>query len=420
MRLTYPAAAWLAGVAFLFVSCSRNSSKHIPEAGIAPPTPVALDITHYQDVSLTNQDSDRILSEANSVLSNSRGRGNVSCPVGLTRHNPVTQFTAGSGIIRGSGDYTQVCSQPGYIHVVTQILWCKSFILLGTVLGCSDQSGTCMVVTRIVPEAGHDYEGILWAHEYGHTKNLFHRNDPDAVMNYVVTPDHRNVNQPECDAYHGQYLTITEISNASPALGVADFVRQEFIHGVPFDQAQKYNSDHDLQQLTAMLHDPAFEPYWNNVAAVLGMIGTEVAARQLEKFIQEGSGPLTKQTALAKNTAVLALGVSLAKTKSNAVLKFLVLHAHPSGWSLKRTSPNIESLSKPDATLAATAILALGLSGTAKAHQALTNFVARTKAEDSASATSLKSALGESLDQNAKVRDLGLARYMMALQPKSH
>ena len=45
-------------------------------------------------------------------------------------------------------------------------------------------------------------EGILWAHEYGHTRGLQHRDaDPNAVMNGIIGPTRRRITADECNAY---------------------------------------------------------------------------------------------------------------------------------------------------------------------------------------------------------------------------
>jgi len=45
-------------------------------------------------------------------------------------------------------------------------------------------------------------QGILWGHEYGHTKGLEHRNSgSNAVMYGSIGFNRRRVNRAECDAF---------------------------------------------------------------------------------------------------------------------------------------------------------------------------------------------------------------------------
>jgi hypothetical protein len=46
------------------------------------------------------------------------------------------------------------------------------------------------------------WEGILWLHEYGHTRGLNHRDDdPNAVMNGSISSTRLWVTSSECTAY---------------------------------------------------------------------------------------------------------------------------------------------------------------------------------------------------------------------------
>jgi hypothetical protein len=65
-------------------------------------------------------------------------------------------------------------------------------------------------------------------------------------------------------------------SGASASMDVRDFVRQVFIHGIPYEEARRYDAS-AVPVLLAMLRDPAQEDFWANVAVVLGMIGDERA-----------------------------------------------------------------------------------------------------------------------------------------------
>src|SRR5262249_31936486 len=111
------------------------------------------------------------------------------------RSGPVTSFNKGTGNIDSEDDFDQVVGLPGYVKVVNDIAWCDG--LIPNVVGCSPQPGDSMVVVRFAA----NQEGILWAHEYGHTKGLDHRNDSNAVMNPTVGPTRLMINASECNAY---------------------------------------------------------------------------------------------------------------------------------------------------------------------------------------------------------------------------
>ena len=86
---------------------------------------------------------------------------------------------------------------PGDVQVVESVEWCEksSNVSYGA---CSDRS-------TFVVEAGLDpaLAGPLWAHEFGHIRNLEHRqqDEPTMVMNSTVNERSRQVEDWECRQY---------------------------------------------------------------------------------------------------------------------------------------------------------------------------------------------------------------------------
>jgi hypothetical protein len=107
-------------------------------------------------------------------------------------------FTSGNGSINSQTDFDRIMGLPGHVKVVNQINWCGT--IKPNVIGCAPTPATpnSQVVVRYTPSQ----EGILWLHEYGHTRGLSHRNnDPNAVMNGLIAPTRLWVNSSECTAY---------------------------------------------------------------------------------------------------------------------------------------------------------------------------------------------------------------------------
>ena len=223
----------------------------------------SLQVRRFNTSSLTNADADKILGDATTVLQTNDGAGDVACATAFGRTGDVTAFTEGDGSIDSAAEFNALVALPGHIKIVNQINWCGA--LIPNVIGCAPVPGNSLAVVRFTPSL----EGILLAHEYGHNKGLNHRNDdPNAVMNGTIGATHLRVNASECTAY--QVLPATTVgmaqagppqpgaSGASPLMDVRDFVRQVFIHGIPYEEARRYDAS-AVPVLLAMLQDPIEE-----------------------------------------------------------------------------------------------------------------------------------------------------------------
>jgi len=86
-----------------------------------------------------------------------------------------------------------------------------------TLIGCAQLPGRSMAVERLnyePPEGiqleGNSIEGILWPHEFGHTKGLYHpaqscasNNDPQALMLPEIWTANATLNAQECFGFRG-------------------------------------------------------------------------------------------------------------------------------------------------------------------------------------------------------------------------
>lgn len=95
-----------------------------------------------------------------------------------------------------SNDLAVIERLPGNVKVVNQILWCGRTFALGLVAGCASGNSTSLSVIRSNP----NIEGRIWAHEFGHKRNLPYRNIPNFLMFRSAAPDHDAVNQFESNS----------------------------------------------------------------------------------------------------------------------------------------------------------------------------------------------------------------------------
>lgn len=159
-----------------------------------------LSVRRYTTTSLTNTRADEILKSSWSILDTIDGANDVACNVNTLwqgRRDDVTAFTTGNGIINSVADQNVVVGS--FVTVVNQINFCTK--ISPNIVGCAPIPGKWMLVVRL-PSSLAGMEGILWAHEYGHTRGLNHRSDSDAVMSSGgLDVTNLKVNATECGQF---------------------------------------------------------------------------------------------------------------------------------------------------------------------------------------------------------------------------
>jgi hypothetical protein len=168
---------------------------------IGEDTHIGLSIMRHETASLTNAAADAILADATNVLQTNDGPDDNTCLVHFVRKGNVGIFGVGDGSIDSQGEFDKFYAlnlvTKTKVFVVNQLNFCNGTIN-PIVIGCSPMPGDFQVVERFTTKE----EGILWAHEYGHTRGLKHRNDSAAVMNPTIALSRRRVNSDECAAFH--------------------------------------------------------------------------------------------------------------------------------------------------------------------------------------------------------------------------
>ncbi len=94
------------------------------------------------------------------------------------------------------------------IKIVRDILWCQATKFNWA--GCAQFPGSGGQAIAVIrhPQKVMELEGILWLHEFGHTKNLHHTpnvlsKDPNAVMRPGVKKSKTKLNRKECYSLRG-------------------------------------------------------------------------------------------------------------------------------------------------------------------------------------------------------------------------
>ncbi len=125
------------------------------------------------------------------------GTNDVACSVTMVRSGRVRiEPSNGLWAIDTQSEFNRACDLPGYVVITNAINWCGG---LGTgIVGCAPILSSCMVV---VPMAVASSAVQLWAHEFGHSRGLSHRDtSTNNIMNSFITGG-THANSGECTLY---------------------------------------------------------------------------------------------------------------------------------------------------------------------------------------------------------------------------
>ena len=368
-----------------FIGACGGGSGSDNEGDRIDPVSYSMRVDRHINAKLDNSRSDAILTAMQTILKVNDGERDVAGYVNFSRNGEVGVFDTGSGFINSEADFIAVNGLPGEIKVVNQINWCGG--IAPNIIGCAPVPGNSFVVVRL----DESREGLLWLHEYGHNKGLSHRNAPDAVMNGVIDPTHKKINQAECDAFRNtaplspDQARFPRYEILQDTMAIDDFVKQRFVRGVPYEEALKY-SEKQVPGLLLMLSDAANINYWSNIVVTLGIIGDERALPPLMELIKaDHEGVLSAELYTAKTSATMALGYLINKSGNREALNFLKDSLNPHSWNESQPgwdSPFHQGNAGRNIQLSFVAVLGLALSGHPEAVEALQGLKAPVETEE--------------------------------------
>lgn len=272
-------------------------------------------------------------------------------------------------------------------------------------------------------------EAVVWAHEFGHNQGIpgDYVTPPDRVMNVTNSDVNRQVSAAECTAFQQasvpNILALTQVAQKREAgmIDISDFVRQRFIHGVPYEEASKYDSS-VVPTLLSMLNDPAEEEHWANIVIVLGIIGDEHAVDPLIAFIEaDYHDDLSSEAYRAKTAALMALGYLINKTGNREAIAYLTTSLNPAAWEARDVvgiAPFQADTTERNDDLSKHAILGLALSGHPRAAQVLRSLQQPARLEtQSVFRNEVSDLVTDALKEHAKIARRGLASYYRTDRP---
>jgi hypothetical protein len=388
---------------------------HCARSGLANVAEHRLNVRRFTTAALTNADADRIMADSTTVLQTNDGTGDVECATSFIRDGDVTVFADGDGSIDSQAEFSTLIGLPGHVKVVNQINWCGG--LIPNVIGCAPVPGASLAIVRYTPAL----EGILWAHEYGHNKGLSHRNDdPNAVMNGTIGSTRQRVNAGECTSFRTLPVLALAAERIMPSerpagpMDVREFVRQVFIHGVPYEEASRYGAA-AIPVLLDMLKDPAERQHWANIAVTLAMSGDDRVVEPLISFIEmEDPRGLSRDHYAAKTSALMSLGYVINRTGNQQALDYLKQSVNPETWATKRVgvAPFQSSITERNQDLSKHAILGLALSGRPEAAELLRTLQRPADNETQrAFQAQVSDLVSEALKENERIATQGIEGY---------
>ncbi len=189
---------------------------------------------------------------------------------------------------------------------------------------------------------------------------------------------------------------------------VESFVRQIYIHGLPYEDASRYDAS-VVPTLLKMLQDLEEEPYWSNVVQMLGIVGDEEVVDTIRAFIREDAGAAnltTAQYAAKSSGALTALGY-LVHAGSERALEYLIEGLDPETWQkrVEWTSPYQAASDDRNRQLTQLCVIALALSGHPRAGEALRSL------KSEGARPEISALLEEAVATHELIRQEGLKNY---------
>ncbi|MCB2262088.1 MAG: hypothetical protein LGR52_04010 [Candidatus Thiosymbion ectosymbiont of Robbea hypermnestra] len=214
---------------------------------------------------------------------------------------------------------------------------------------------------------------------------------------------------------------------------IGDFVRQIYVHGIPFEQASRYGAA-AVPTLLNMLQDPEEQAHWSNIVIILGMIGDNSAVEPLIEFIDESEavGTPSRSRERAEKSAVMSLGYIINRSGNQRALDYLTTRMTPpapmDAMAAVTSLTETTDVTPQEKNLSKYAVLGLALSGNPRAAEALQSYqdqepepvesawsslrmMMGMSPSGAGAGDTLRSQVGEALRAHEEIAEQGLAEY---------
>jgi len=400
----------------LRIACAAVLCAAFPSVQAVDAIEHELEIAHTDQLSPATSDVDRILGDAATTLQRRDSSNDVACPVALKRKGNLVPIPAKShpGAVQTYDEMAKLRELPGDVKIVREITWCGE---PGIFLGCGGPQKGLMAV---VPMDDAASDGILWAHEIGHYKGIGHTDPPveHRLMLPVIANDHREITDKECEKYAAAPLPVFGLkgkvdkkifvqpspaaaAKPAPLRPIREFVRQYWVHGVPYSEALRYDAE-VVPTMLEMLKDPKERPFRSNIVQMIGLVGSREHVNELISFFRRGEGRLPPSEARAKSAVLLAVGFLQNRSPSQAAQAFLVQNSNPNQVSTAWLGANVGEAQLRQREIARTAAAGIAFSG----QPALGTWLAEIQVSIEQGAFTLNTGAGEPHEYVRQLRDI--------------
>lgn len=165
----------------------------------------SLSVSHHPSIRLSDEEVDNILAAASKMLKkpgHTDTPDNVACDVTFKRRGPVKPFASpnAKAEITTEAERDAVHREDSDVKVVKKIEFCRPN-MGDTFDGCAwpPRSGRRPISIIVIHKANEELNSILWAHEIGHRKGLWHRSERRSLMTVCdLAADQVRVTRSEC------------------------------------------------------------------------------------------------------------------------------------------------------------------------------------------------------------------------------
>jgi hypothetical protein len=416
-------------------------------------------VRRFTGVVLTDAAIDQVLTQATSILQVAAQAIPACNNVIIKRDGTISTWNDElPRSVALTSDFTKLIATP-CVKVVQRISWCGGPVIAGGALGCSPIPGNSMIVTAAYAGFSEakfaQYEPITWLHELGHTLGLQHSNDSNNLMTPGISPNTTRLTLPDCQVFSaapGQGPLVAAAASrpghikkaaaglprilpagasnpnvadaraeAAKPVPVEDFVKQPFSKP-DISKSEAYKADR--KKLEALLVDPTFVNYRNNIVGILSVVGTPDTIPVLEKYLQDPiiDGPAGPDT-LAHFAALTAIGTIANRFKlSDDKANLLKAAQNPKFWgpvlqadgvATKLDDGDVQALTRD---LSVQAVHGYALTGTKKAMNYLKDL--KSDLKNAAVPEDVRQDRDEVLNQALKLNSLSATKG--ALQAFEH